>query len=272
MNYSYLLTAALMLATSTTAYSQVKVKHQDARPQNVAATLLNTNASRTVLATKKVANGIEKRVVRDGRGRVFIDMVRDGKVSAAPQSLSLPRLAADNASLYEGFEGHQGEPDWLPKGWTEVNTEANIPTLEMCAHNINNSWSVQNTGDGYWTDVTTDGVKEAWIHFTYDWKYTDSNGETVSGGPGPQDEWLITPAIDVKAGENLYFLAEVDLGAIYPFSWSSMEYDLTSDPECDLEVLVSTDDGANWTKVWSVSGNVCSTMTSKEMYDVMDRP
>lgn len=264
-----LLAVGLMLTTWTASSAQMKVRQHHAAQEKASTNLLNTSSSRTVLASKKVAEGVEKRIVRDADGRVFRDIVRNGAVSAGRRSLSIPMRAPSNATFYESFEGHQGEPDWIPEGWTEINTEANKPTPEMCTHNINNSWSAQDTGDGYWTDITTDGVKEAWIHFTYDWQYKDSEGQIIKGGPDPQDEWLITPEITVRPNDNLYFLAECDLGAVFPFSWSSMQYDLAAGPECDLEVLATTDNGENWSKIWSLSENVCSKMSDSEMYDAM---
>ena len=122
-----------------------------------------------------------------GHGEAWKSICR---TSEYPQSFKAPA----NATFYEGFEGHAGELDWLPEGWTEINTPENKPT-SMCSHNINNSWSGQDTGDGYWTAITTDGVKECWIHFTYNWSYKNSEGEKVEGAKAPQDEWLITPEL-----------------------------------------------------------------------------
>lgn len=269
MKNSYFLAVGLMLTSMAPAAAQMKVEKSNPVRESVASSLQNSCSERTVLASMKMAKGIEKRVVRDIHGRVFIDIVRNGVVSAGPQSLNLPMRAPANASFFESFEGHQDELDWLPEGWTEINTEANKPTPEMCSHNINNSWSGQDTGDGYWTDITPDGVKEAWIHFTYAWNYTDENGEKVTGGPDMQDEWLITPEINVRPGDNLYFLGECDLGAVYTYNWSYFDYDLDSDPECDLEVLVTKDDGENWDKIWALSTDVCSQMSTKDMYNCM---
>ena len=260
------------LAATGNNAGKTKVSRDESKVETVSAVLSvaqRAATQRTVLAEKTLAPGVVKRVVRDGSGHVFCDIVRDGNVSGGRQSIRPTMRAPQGATFYEGFESHVDQLDWLPEGWTEINTEANTPTLEMCAHNINNSWSVQDTGDGYWTDITSDGVKEAWIHFTYDWSYTNSAGETVKGGPDLQNEWLISPAINIEDGDNLYFLAEIDLGAIYPFSFSTMKYDRETDPECDLEVLVTTDNGANWTSVWKASSNVCASMTDDEMYDVM---
>ncbi len=59
---------------------------------------------------------------------------------------------------------------------------------------------------------------------------------------GTQDEWLISPAIDLS-GESGWKLEFVWMGSYY---WSVDPYD-----NCDLEVWISTDGGANFTtKLW----------------------
>lgn len=244
------------------------VEKSASAPLRPTGALSGVSAERTVLAQKQLAPGVLKRAVRDAKGRVFFDMVRNGHVSAAPLSVKIPAKAAGETSFFENFESHQGQLDWLPEGWTEINTPENVATQEMCQHNINNTWAVSNTGDGYWTAITSDGVKECWIHFTYDWSYNDADGNTVEGEAAPQDEWLITPEISVQQGHDLFFLAEVDLGGVYSFDWGTMAYD-RSVIDCDLEVLVTEDNGANWTPIWKLSDNVCSSMTDQDMYDVM---
>lgn len=244
------------------------ITRSDAAPEKRSQSLSTVNEQRTVLARKQLADGVTKRVVRDARGRIFCDMVRGGKVSKAPGRVKVPMRAPADASFYEGFEGHNGELDWLPEGWTEINTPANTPTMEMCQHNINNSWCGQDTGDGYWTGITSDGVKEAWVHFTYNWSYKNGEGETISGQASPQDEWLISPQFTVGQGHDLFFLLEFDYGAAYGYDWDTMAYD-RSEVECDMEVLVSEDNGANWTSLWKVTDDVCSQMTDSQMYDVM---
>lgn len=258
-----------LLAAGVINAAPVKVaSNSDSAKEKASSSVAAMSTDRQVIAQKQLAPGVTKRVVKDAQGRIFADMVRDGRVSAAPSHIRPVRKAPAGVSFYEGFESHAGELDWIPEGWTEINTDANIPTEEMCRHNINNSWSVQNTGDGYWTDITSDGVKECWIHFTYAWSYVDSNGEKVAGGPDLQDEWLVTPSIKVGQDESLFFLAEFDLGAVFSYDWSTYKYDRNV-VEYDLEVLASVDDGATWKSLWKISEDICSQMTDSEMYDAM---
>lgn len=209
MKISTLFASALMLAVPGMAGAET-VAVTATPAQAVARGLASSGARRTVLAQTRVAPDTYRRLVKDDYGRVFYDIVRQGRVSAAPQRITVPMRAPQNASFFEDFESHAGQLDWLPEGWTEINTPENKATQEMCSHNINNTWAAQDTGDGYWTAITSDGVKECWIHFTYDWSYKNAEGETVKGEAAPQDEWLITPEFTVQQGHDLFFLCEVD--------------------------------------------------------------
>lgn len=263
---TFLLT--LGLATCGTAFAATPVTGVSAARETKAQSLAALNGSRTVLYQKQMAPGVVKRVVADSKGRVFNDIVKGNRISRGPLSINKPMRAPAGASFYEGFESHAGQLDWLPEGWTEINTEANIPTQEMCLHNINNTWAASDTGDGYWTAITTDGVKECWIHFSYDWQYKNDNGETIKGDMAPQDEWLITPQIHVQDSHDLFFLGQIDLGAVYNYDWNTSKYNRNV-IEYDIEVLVSTDNGDNWTSLWKASNDVCSKMSDNDMYSVM---
>ena len=267
-NFYKITIAAAIAATASTVLADNMIVRDTSSPATKSEVFKTFSSARTVLAEKKVADGVKKRVVRDAKGRVFCDIVRNGKVSTDPQIIKKPLRAPGNASFFEDFESHQDELDWLPEGWSEINTPENIPTPEMCQHYINNSWAAQDTGDGYWTDITSDGVKECWIHFTYNWSYKNSEGEEVAGSAAPQDEWLISPAFTVQQNHDLFFLAEMDCGSIFAYDWYEEEYDRNT-IECDLEVLVSEDNGENWTSLWKASKDVCSGLTDAQMYDMM---
>lgn len=266
--YSFSLCLSLAFGMATAATPTVAIMKTKAHAEVKSTKLSAVNSQRTVLSQKEMAPGIVKRLVRDKEGYVYADMIKNGVVSKGRQNIRPVTKAPGGATFYEGFEGHVDELDWLPEGWTEVNTPENKPTEEMCRHNINNSWAGQDTGDGYWTAITPDGRKECWIHFTYKWNYKNDAGEEISGEAASQDEWLITPEITVGAADDLYFLAEADLGSVYYFDWDTMTYsrDII---DTDLEVLITTDNGENWTTLWKLSDDVCSRMSDSEMYDAM---
>lgn len=264
-----MLSLALASSGAAMAQSVAPVKSPDVRTVKKSAPVgKRVAAGESVLAERSVAPGVTARLMRGADGFIYRTFVKDGVEKGGRTVVRKPFRAASNYTFYEGFESHTGQLDWIPEGWTEKNAEGNFCTQEMASHNINNTWSVQDTGDGYWTDITSDGMKEAWIHFAYKWEYTNGEGETVSGEAVPQDDWLITPEIEVKDGDGLYFLLEFDLGGVYAFDWDTMKYD-HNQLENDMEVLVSTDDGANWKSLWKVSEDVCSDMTDAEMYDCM---
>ncbi|WP_289740798.1 choice-of-anchor J domain-containing protein [Muribaculum intestinale] len=268
MKQSKSLMMLLSLSLAVVVSATVPVTPIESHPELRSTQISNLSVERTVLSEKEMAPGIVQRVVRDREGHIYKDMVKHGKVSAGRQNIRKVFKAPANATFYEGFEGHAGELDWLPEGWTEINTPENKPTLEMCSHNINNSWSGQDTGDGYWTAITTDGVKECWIHFTYNWSYKNSEGEKVEGAKAPQDEWLITPEITVGANDDLFFLAEADLGSVYDYNWSVYMYERDR-IDTDLEVHVTTDGGDTWTCLWKLSEKECAGKTDAELYDLM---
>lgn len=176
-----------------TAQNQVTAVKAEAKAAKATSGLQKAAKQRTVLAERRLADGVTTRIVRDADGFIYRTIVKDGVEKGSRVSLKKPFKAQADFSFYEGFESHTGQLDWIPEGWTEKNAEGNTCTQEMASHNINFTWSVQDTGDGYWTDVTSDGVKEAWIHFAYNADYVNGEGETVEVPAVPQDEWLISP-------------------------------------------------------------------------------
>lgn len=275
-----LLTSALGLLCMGTAMAQT-ASHTDVA--NGASGVKTMNVSprfnamkqaiggEKVLAHKAVGKNATLKVVQDAQGRIYKTIDKgDGTVRLSRPSAKPRKADATDAALSESFEGWQESygMDWIPEGWTEINTEANKPTAEMVAHNINNTWYCYYTGDGYWTPKTTDGEKDCFIHFTYSSSYTDDSGNTIEVTAAPQDEWLITPTVSVKAGQNLYFSLAFDLGSAYNFDWNTMAYNRGT-VENNLDVRVSTDDGATWTRVWDAVEDVASKLTDEELYNLM---
>lgn len=234
-----------------------------------AANADNSKSGIQVISSQELAPGIVTRIVKDSRGRIYRDLIKNG-VATPPPEVKLPKENAvtENASLYESFEAWNGELDWIPEGWTEINTEENLPTTEMCERNINNTWYGGWTGDGYWTDITQDGEKECFIHFTYDVTYMNDNGDIVTVPHAPQDEWLITPNFDVKQGQKLFFDLEIDAGALYSYNWDTGVYDRNS-TDHDLELLVSENNGESWESIWLASKEIAEPYTDQELYNLI---
>lgn len=221
-----------------------------------------------VLSQKRMNDSVTLKLVRDGQGRVY--RVRDdGKSSLRfPQHRAPYRAADGNASFYESFEAYPdyNTPDnFIPEGWQEINTPENTPTPEMIEKWVNNTWYVSDTGDGYWLPITPDGVKEMFIHFAFN-DHTGAYGFDLTAYP--QDEWLITPEIKISDGQQLFFWGAIDYSFAIHYNWNTASYEHDK-VDCNLEVLVSADNGEHWTKLWDAINDElkASGMTDDELYD-----
>ena len=274
MNYLPLSIGVLLLAGSAVASIQSVQKVQTTGGKERVAlktpSPVQKEAEVSILSEKTVGNNIRLRTVRDKRGRVYRQIVRNGKSSKGfADRTERPKLEPSaNASFYEGFEGWPEVINWIPEGWTEINTPENIPTEDMMNRNIDNTWHGDYTGDGYWTDITTDGQYECYIHFAYTIDYTDDDGNEIHIEKSPQDEWLISPEFHVKENQDLFFLAQVDVSSIYPLDWNTMEYD-RSQLNGDLVVKISTDGGETWSDLWKASESIASKLSDDELKNIL---
>lgn len=240
--------AAASLAASVSAQTSVSTytAHTSLGRQTILPTCMRSTGELKVLEQHKVADGILTRTVCNAEGKVYRDIVRNGIATPAPETRTIRREAPADASFYEDFESAPDlseNPDFIPEGWSEINTEGNLWRDDMPYWLSCNNWRVTDTGDGYGTAITTNGVKECFIHFAYKVEYNYEGDTPTTVIPiAPQDEWLITPEFVVKEGHKLYFDLEVDLGSVYYYDWSTSQYDYDR-LENDLEVLASTDNG-----------------------------
>ena len=219
------------------------------------------NTGEQVLKSRKIdGTSIEQQIVKDETGRIYRKYTgKDSKIHSRSEisHITIP----ENPTFYESFEAYNTSLglDWIPEGWTEINTDAHKPTEEMLSHNVNNTWYAYVGGDGYWTPLAPDGNNDVFIHFTY-------NGDYCS--LAPQNEWLVTPTITPVEGDALMFNLAADFFNVYytgDFDWSGLTY-----PQrrvvCNLTVMVSTDGMQTWEKAFDLAEDVCSTMTDREVY------
>ena len=213
----------------------------------------------TVLEKIDTPDGNSLQIVRDAKGRVYKQRVAKGE-SARPLPTA-PRRENSNAerTFYEGFEGYVADfgLNWIPEGWTKINTEAHTPTEEQIAHNINNSWYVYYSSDLY-QEMTTDGQSEAFIHFGYEGNY-GANSKA-------QDEWLVSPAVTLGDNETLRFMQQAEPMSTYDFDWSTMKFD-RSRAICNMQVMLTTDGGENWTCIWDYEKEYASKLNDSQCYD-----
>ena len=155
--------------------------------------------------------------------------------------------------------------DWIPGDWSEINTPENVPTDDQLAHNINMTWLVYESSNFY-QDMTTDGTKEAFIHFGYK---DDTYGLTAAA----QDEWLVSPEVTLASNETLHFLLQADYMNVYncnDFDWSTATWPNEREVVNTLKIMVTENDGKNWTEVWDLAKNVTDKLTDRECYDASD--
>lgn len=223
-------------------------------------------SAQTVLESKTLPADHEMQVLKDQQGRIFKRLVKPHgeTLKSATPVLKAQKVEDDiETTYYEGFEGWQQSfgINWIPDDWTEINTEANIPTEDMLKHNVNNTWFCYESTNMY-QDFTPDGMCEAFIHFGY-------TNETFGLGPAAQDEWLISPVISLKDKETLQFILQADYISVYDcdkFDWYKLAYDeriLVN----TMKVMISTDGGENWGKIWDLHEDVTSLLTDREIYD-----
>ena len=125
-------------------------------------------------------------------------------------------------ALYEGFEGWDGEDnEWTPAGWS----------VEMKG---------EVTRDESWSPATAFmGLTPADGNFMYGINYSSD----------AQDEWLISPAIDMLEGYSLTFWAYIDPSFIFSMDnidWETMEYIGGRTVAATLQVWAQPE-GEEWT-------------------------
>lgn len=223
-------------------------------------------ANGQVIESRKMSNGAEMQMLRGTDGMIVRRLVKPESQAAVKAPVVMRADEAETeTTFYEGFEGWDealGFNNWIPEGWEEINTEANTPTEEQLAHNINNSWYVYTSSNLY-QELTTDGVNECFIHFAYNGSY----GTTAAA----QNEWLVTPSVTLADNETLHFMLQADFFNVYncdDFDWTNLVYP-TREVVNTLTVMIK-EDGGEWAPIWDLAEDVASQMTDRECYDASD--
>lgn len=152
--------------------------------------------------------------------------------------------AEDRATLL--YENFSTSGDAFPEGWEVVNSTPEMATLQGGVF----SWRAAAAPDDFPAPV--DGDRVALIYHA---SYNDDEGKRVELS---QDEWLITPAIDLGADARLTFgLSYVPM---FLYNCSNEYLDFTSDPldfkervpATTLKVMVRTEDASEWEEAYDV--------------------
>ncbi len=267
MRKSLLFSAMMMtagVAAATTVVSPVarqplgniamSVKKSDKLTANKLKANLATKAE--VVKTKTLKNGAKINLVKGTDGLLHKVLQKDGLKNNGLR-IQQSRVAkaytddTEGAALYEGFESYDGESlGWVPDGWSQVSKTD--PAHTVVEDGTSLIWE-GIIGDTYTPANSGDAAERIQVSvMDYD---TFEPAEA-------QDEWLITPATKVSSGDYLCF----ELNYSPSFTLLDMNtFEFTAENNI-LEVQVSTDDGATWTKIWDVLPHA-KTFTEDELWD-----
>jgi len=116
--------------------------------------------------------------------------------------------------------------------------------------------------EGFNTEVPPTGWTTI-VNNAFTWEFDNYNPYEGAGNAtclydenytGPQDEWLISPSINLSSGGPYY----VDFAWMMSYYWG-----VDPNDNYDMYVMVSDDDGANWTQAWT---EPTEAFTSYEWY------
>ncbi len=228
----------------------------------------NATEAVEVLQSRNLADGVTQQMVKNEKGQLYRRYVGVNAPKSAQSNAE--GTASDNATqlFFESFEGFATEGkdlNWIPSTWSKIIAPGNEPTADMISHNINNSWYCYYTGDGKFTPQSPDGECDAFIHFGYENKQYNVK-------PVAQDEWLITPTIQMKeSGEHyLDFLLAASYFDCYDvsndFDWTSMTFSKRVKVNT-MKVMATTDNGTTWQQVFDLVDDVAAYKTDRECYD-----
>jgi hypothetical protein len=246
MKKKLLLSLALIAAVVTSAAVASHVVTMKQMPtENAVSMRANTlQAQSRALTIEKVLrvvtlkNGMKMEYAKCSDGMVHKIMLNnDGKI-ANRISKSTKLTAAGDTTFFEGFEGWDGKTyDWIPAGWQDISKAGHVAPADSAARakEMNLTWTVSSP---FW-DATPDGSSY--------YAYCQNDVPDTIHALTDNDEWLITPAITPKTGDHMYTYAKTRPG------WTLLNMDTFSAFDAKnnwMEVYVTADDGANWTKVW----------------------
>lgn len=253
---------SLGFAAALVANASIKESVQMNLPQTAVQQGMKVKDEKKVVAASAVYN---QKVVSAGKlvksfknmgiyqtedGKYVRVLNKNNKLNLNNYSKSQAVEAAADASFSENFDGWDGETaNWLPTGWSQeskVGSDANV------------TWGV---AEGNYYAVAYD---------TYALNITaalDLDMETFQPIFPEQDEWCYSPAFTVAAGDYLSFMLNYDPGLTL-LNWDEQPAAYVYDAEnTNLEVLVSSDNGANWNKIWDAVTDA-KTYSDEELYNI----
>lgn len=205
--------AATMVASATPVGEAVSAK------VNVAERTLK--ASKSARSMKRISNDVIA-AKRDGIKHIINNPLAKERLAAPVSKGALKSETKDGYILYENFGGWDGEDwYWVPEGWTVEHKGEGT---------VDDGWLPQ--GPNMWFPAAVDG----------DYYYGVLFGEV------PQDEWLISP--EVELGENMVLSYWMTLSPFWFYNsdnidWNTSQYIGGQEIICNFQVLLQ-EEGGEW--------------------------
>lgn len=228
---------------------------------NKTAVTLRANDKSNVVASKQLKDGSSINLVKGNDGHLYKVLNRSlrasDKITPSKSRINAPAVmkADENATLFEGFESYEGQTSrgWVPEGWS-WESKTNPPHVAPEGKGTCLVWEATK-GDGFTSAYSGTYVERVQVSIA------DFTADPITFAE-QQDEWLITKAITPKTGDYLTF--QLCYSPFFTlFNESTMDFSSVNNI---LEVLVTTDDGKTWEKVWDVLDEARS-YTEDELWD-----
>lgn len=228
---------------------------------NKTAVTLRANDKSNVVASKQLKDGSSINLVKGNDGHLYKVLNRSlrasDKIAQSKSRINAPAVmkADENATLFEGFESYEGQTsrEWVPEGWSQE-SKTNPPHVAPEGKGTCLVWEATK-GDGFTSAYSGTYVERVQVSIA------DFTADPITFAE-QQDEWLITKAITPKTGDYLTF--QLCYSPFFTlFNESTMDFSSVNNI---LEVLVTTDDGKTWEKVWDVLDDARS-YTVDELWD-----
>ncbi len=246
MRKSLLISSALLLMSGTT----IEAATTDASPMQLVASKAIT--PQRSINYYKDTNGLVRKMLVDKEKPTIATQPQPAIAAAAEQS---------GITLYEGFEGFDGETyDWIPDAWQDVSKTDPAHVAPRADSGLMNLTWAGEAQSMFFSPYAGNAFMRVQASMAI--------GEEVEEA---QDEWLITPSIAVYPNSKLSFYMAYSPG------WTRLNIDEIYESGAYvfdqwhqiLEVQVSTDEGETWTKLWDAKEDAESYTQEELEEDLM---
>ena len=262
------LATGVAMAANPTKVSETRMSSAGLRAErmnqqffNKTAVTLRANDKSNVVASKQLKDGSSIDLVKGNDGHLYKVLNRSlrasDKITPSKSRINAPAVmkADEEATLFEGFESYEGQTfrGWVPEGWSQV-SKTNPPHVAPEGKGTCLVWEATKS-DGFTSAYSGTYVERVQVSIA------DFTADPITFAE-QQDEWLITKSITPKTGDYLTF--QLCYSPFFTlFNESTMDFSSVNNI---LEILVTTDDGKTWEKVWDVLDDARS-YTVDELWD-----